>query len=720
MRASVVTRALAIEGVDLVMWLERDAHEAPREAVLASPGRGELRFAPGGQAQDPRGRRWSVDGPARGARRARRRTGVLLTPDYPDALARVWSALTCPTSGEVLLSAAPGYEFIDWGRQAHVGGGSHGSLHASDSLGALLISGAGAARARARRSGRSATSRRSCWRTSACAAVRRRRVSHRGTYTRETPARRQCSAPLLALRRSPAGDRNAGCAADGHTAGSHGHAADAQRPRSRPATADSPGRTLDHAAGGPLAVAEPGAGDRAKLPMPRPREYPGSYGGAYLKGPLPLAGELLLARTARRRSARSIIDDLTGRVLEQWTGFQVAWTMARGYPGAFGGHVNALYIWLPLCLLFLLPFFNFRRPFSLLHLDLLVLLSFSVSLAFFNHAHIYGSVPLAYPPLLYLLARMLALLRRRAQRRQARRDRCACSSRRPGWRSAVVFLIGFRVGAQRHRLERHRRRLRGRDRRRADRRRQAAVRRLSRPTTNTATPTARSTTRPTCPSSRSSAGAARWDDLPAAHAAAIFFDLLSVGAAVPDRPAHARPDARHRPRLRVGLLPVHAVRAGEQQQRHARRGARAGGAAGRQLPLDAGARRPAGALRRARRPDEVRPARARAAAGDRRAARAARARRDRLAGAVRGGLPGARRAGRASRRSRTTRCTRSTSARSTTRPTAARRSRSGACTAGTARAARRRGRSPSRSRSCSRSSRAAATWSGWPRAARRS
>jgi hypothetical protein len=39
------------------------------------------------------------------------------------------------------LSAAHGYEFIDWGRQAHVGGGSHGSLHASDSLGALIACG---------------------------------------------------------------------------------------------------------------------------------------------------------------------------------------------------------------------------------------------------------------------------------------------------------------------------------------------------------------------------------------------------------------------------------------------------------------------------------------------------------------------------------------------------------------------------------------------------
>ena len=69
------------------------------------------------------------------------RDGTILSPDYPDALSRVWSALTCANSGEVLLSAAPGYEFIDWGRQAHVGGGSHGSLHASDSLGALVLSG---------------------------------------------------------------------------------------------------------------------------------------------------------------------------------------------------------------------------------------------------------------------------------------------------------------------------------------------------------------------------------------------------------------------------------------------------------------------------------------------------------------------------------------------------------------------------------------------------
>jgi Type I phosphodiesterase / nucleotide pyrophosphatase len=140
MRATVVAKALGLDGIDLVLWLERDAHERPREGVIASPRHGELRFAPGGSLVDPRGERWSVEG-ALAAIGAEVEDGRLLSREYPDALARSWAALTCPTSGDVVLSAAPGQEFIDWGRQAHVGGGSHGSLHASDSLGALVLSG---------------------------------------------------------------------------------------------------------------------------------------------------------------------------------------------------------------------------------------------------------------------------------------------------------------------------------------------------------------------------------------------------------------------------------------------------------------------------------------------------------------------------------------------------------------------------------------------------
>ena len=91
------------------------------------------------------------------------------------------------------------------------------------------------------------------------------------------------------------------------------------------------------------------------------------------------------------------VDDGTDQVTQVWTGFQVAWTMARGYPGAFGKKINSLYIWIPLCLAFFLPFFPWRRRPTLWHLDLLVLLGFSISLAFFNNANIGLSAPLVDP-----------------------------------------------------------------------------------------------------------------------------------------------------------------------------------------------------------------------------------------------------------------------------------------------------------------------------------
>jgi hypothetical protein len=53
--------------------------------------------------------------------------------DHPDAVARAWAALANPNAGEVVVSAAEGYEFTDLGGRHHAGGGSHGSLSAGDS-----------------------------------------------------------------------------------------------------------------------------------------------------------------------------------------------------------------------------------------------------------------------------------------------------------------------------------------------------------------------------------------------------------------------------------------------------------------------------------------------------------------------------------------------------------------------------------------------------------
>jgi hypothetical protein len=162
----------------------------------------------------------------------------------------------------------------------------------------------------------------------------------------------------------------------------------------------------------------------------------------YTKGPGRWQVSWFSAGRHPRELLQAYVDDASGKVTEVWTGFQVAWTMARGYPGAFGRVVNAWYVWIPMCLVFVLPFIPWRRRPSLLHLDLLVLLGFSVSLAFFNHAEIGLSVPLVYPLLLYLLVRMLLLAAGRG------RPRTPLSLVMPTtWLVvAIVFLVGFRIG----------------------------------------------------------------------------------------------------------------------------------------------------------------------------------------------------------------------------------------------------------------------------------
>jgi hypothetical protein len=136
------------------------------------------------------------------------------------------------------------------------------------------------------------------------------------------------------------------------------------------------------------------------------------------------------------------VDDSSGAVTEAWTGPQVAWKMARGYSGAFGGNeINNAGIWLGFCAVFLLGLADFRRPLNVRNLDLLALLSFSVSLLYFNRGDVFTSVPLVYPPLVYLLVRMVW---------SAWRGRLATASAPvwPVWAlvAATIFLAGFRIG----------------------------------------------------------------------------------------------------------------------------------------------------------------------------------------------------------------------------------------------------------------------------------
>jgi hypothetical protein len=127
----VLRRLERVEGVELAAW-RHDGEARVRSAA------GELRFSPGSQAVDRRGRSWDLEGSPQ-ALELELSSGELRFGSYPDALGRLWDALAAGSTGDVLLSAQPGYEFVDWGGADHAGGGSHGSLREEDSMVPLVF-----------------------------------------------------------------------------------------------------------------------------------------------------------------------------------------------------------------------------------------------------------------------------------------------------------------------------------------------------------------------------------------------------------------------------------------------------------------------------------------------------------------------------------------------------------------------------------------------------
>ena len=88
--------------VDVVLWREGGEAVARRDGA-------ELRFTPTATSGD---------------------AAIL---DHPDGSSARWAALANPNAGELIVSAAPGWEFADLAGRHHSGGGSHGSLTAGDS-----------------------------------------------------------------------------------------------------------------------------------------------------------------------------------------------------------------------------------------------------------------------------------------------------------------------------------------------------------------------------------------------------------------------------------------------------------------------------------------------------------------------------------------------------------------------------------------------------------
>jgi Glycosyltransferase family 87 len=137
-----------------------------------------------------------------------------------------------------------------------------------------------------------------------------------------------------------------------------------------------------------------------------------------------------------------LVSGLTGQVTDVWTGPQAATPLARGEEPSVGGALNRPYVWLPLAAVFLLAFFDPRRPLRLLHLDLLVLLAFGISQLYFNEGRIDIAIPLVYPLLAYLLVRTLLAGFSPRERTERLVPRLPVRWMAVG----LVLLVAFRVG----------------------------------------------------------------------------------------------------------------------------------------------------------------------------------------------------------------------------------------------------------------------------------
>jgi hypothetical protein len=182
--------------------------------------------------------------------------------------------------------------------------------------------------------------------------------------------------------------------------------------------------------------------NRAPKALRARRAHRGSYPSVFEKSGSRWQISYFAPGTPAKEIAQVYVSDDTGQITEDWTGPQVAWTMARGYAGAFGRKVNSPWVWIGLTLLFIVPFVDPRRPLRARHLDLVALMAFGISVAFFNDANIDASVPLAYPPLLYLLGRMLWIGLRRTRARDPLKLLVPASWLAVG----LLFLVGFRIG----------------------------------------------------------------------------------------------------------------------------------------------------------------------------------------------------------------------------------------------------------------------------------
>jgi hypothetical protein len=142
-RDEIVTRLVNDPRIDQVIWREAEDGSRPRYCVLTQD-RGRLEFSIDSTmdqaALDEYGATWSCQGDLRALDAQIAADGTIRCGSYPNALERIVMAFDEDVTGDVWVTSRLGYEFCLPETGVHRRG-SHGSLHAHDSLSPLILAG---------------------------------------------------------------------------------------------------------------------------------------------------------------------------------------------------------------------------------------------------------------------------------------------------------------------------------------------------------------------------------------------------------------------------------------------------------------------------------------------------------------------------------------------------------------------------------------------------
>ncbi|WP_087972719.1 alkaline phosphatase family protein [Oceanobacillus rekensis] len=134
--SAIVEQVKNDQRIDIIAWKEENYIQ-----IKSGMREGSLRYFPTGDYKDVYNQTWGIEGNPNLLDLHMTNNKQLSYGDYPDALARIYSALHSHSGRFIVVNAKPGCDFKSQSNPFHLSGAAHGSLHKQETLVPLVIAG---------------------------------------------------------------------------------------------------------------------------------------------------------------------------------------------------------------------------------------------------------------------------------------------------------------------------------------------------------------------------------------------------------------------------------------------------------------------------------------------------------------------------------------------------------------------------------------------------